>query len=442
MCDTFIALPAATADGSVLFGKNSDREPNEAQYLEYHPARTYETGETLQCTYLQIPQVRSTYAVVLSRPFWMWGAEMGSNEKGVVIGNEAVFTRMSRASKAGLTGMDLLRLGLERSATAVAALDTIVELLAEYGQGGACGFEDKRLTYHNSFIIADPAEAWVLETAGPLWAALKVTDCYAISNCLSIGEHFDRSHPDVIATARRRGWLKPGRTFHFARCFSDWFYTTFSASRRRQGRTSGLMQKTAGKLDVPSALGILRDHHVPTYSPDTHLLLDRVCAHAANPLTRFAAQSTASFVAHLKADRQTYWATGTSAPCTGVFKPFWFEDKVLPDLGPPPAGHYDPAALWWNHEKLHRLVLADYRARIGVYRAERDQLEENFFERAAQASAGECWQVTRAAFQQAWEASQKWMGSLQELPVHKRPRAYYRHFWNRQNKKAGLAMHL
>jgi dipeptidase len=36
MCDTFVALPAVTPDGSVIFGKNSDREPNEAQALEYH----------------------------------------------------------------------------------------------------------------------------------------------------------------------------------------------------------------------------------------------------------------------------------------------------------------------------------------------------------------------------------------------------------------------
>ena len=31
MCDTFVALPDATVDGSVIFGKNSDRPAGESQ---------------------------------------------------------------------------------------------------------------------------------------------------------------------------------------------------------------------------------------------------------------------------------------------------------------------------------------------------------------------------------------------------------------------------
>jgi len=442
MCDTFIAISPTTADGAVIFGKNSDREPNEAQNLEYHPARTYGAGQTLQCTYLTIPQARSTHAVLLSRPFWMWGAEMGSNEKGVVIGNEAVFTRMPYSLKGGLTGMDLLRLGLERGATAQEALDTIVGLLADYGQGGVCGYEDRRLTYHNSFIIADSTEAWVLETAGSVWAALKVRDHYAISNCLSIGEDFDRSHPDLIENARRHGRLKQDRTFHFARCFSDWFYTYFSASRKRQRCSLELLQQSAGKLDVAGAMRVLRDHHSVPYRPDTHLFLDRVCAHAANPLTRYAAQSTASLVAHLKTGQQTYWTTGTSAPCTGIFKPVWFEGEVVPDIGPPPNGRYNPAALWWHHEKLHRLVLADFSHRIEAYRQERDELEQSFLAEASKAGPGRRRQVSQTSFRQARIATQKWIVQVQKLPTQKRPKAYYRNFWQRQNKKAGLAIPL
>ncbi len=207
MCDTFLALPSVTADGSVIFGKNSDREPNEAQALEYHPGQSFggPAKDKCICTYIAVPQVRETFATLLCRPFWMWGAEMGANEKGVVIGNEAVWTRMPLIKKGGLTGMDLIRLALERSANASRALETIVQLLADFGQGGICGYEDKRLAYHNSFIIADPREGWVLETAGHLWAAVRIKESYSISNGLTIGESFDECHPQLIETARQKG---------------------------------------------------------------------------------------------------------------------------------------------------------------------------------------------------------------------------------------------
>src|SRR5665213_3889724 len=109
MCDTLIATPAVTARGAMLFGKNSDRERNEAQVLEMHPRRDHGRGASVRLTYVQIDQVIRTNACLISRPFWMWGAEMGANEHGVVIGNEAVFTDQPYAP-AGLTGMDLLRL--------------------------------------------------------------------------------------------------------------------------------------------------------------------------------------------------------------------------------------------------------------------------------------------------------------------------------------------
>ena len=170
MCDTLVATGEATADGTVILAKNSDREPNEAQALTHVPRAKHAAGATIQCTYIDIPQVPETYEVLLSRPFWMWGCEMGANERGVAIGNEAVFTKEPYNKEAGLTGMDLIRLALERADTARGALDIITGLLDAHGQGGNGGFQHK-LYYHNSFIIADPGDAWVLETAGRLWAA-------------------------------------------------------------------------------------------------------------------------------------------------------------------------------------------------------------------------------------------------------------------------------
>jgi len=218
VCDTLVALPNSTREGVTIFAKNSDREPNEAQVVEFIP-RTRHDEEYVQCTYVKVPQVRETYAVVISRPYWMRGAEMGVNEHGVAIGNEAVFTKLPYA-KTGLTGMDMLRLALERSRTAREALDLIIALLEEYGQGGNCSATGK-LYYHNSFIIADPREAWVLETAGRFWVAARVRDVRSISNALSIERGWDMASKGVVEYAVERGWCKGEEDFSFARCYSD-----------------------------------------------------------------------------------------------------------------------------------------------------------------------------------------------------------------------------
>ena len=429
MCDTFVATSSATADGSVIFGKNSDREPNEAQALEYNPPDSFPEGAKVRCTYIEIPQVRETYGVLLSRPFWMWGAEIGVNEQGVAIGNEAVWTKMPLSRKGGITGMDLLRLALERSPTAERALEVITDLLTEHGQGGICGYEDKKLTYHNSFLIADPKKAWVLETAGPLWAAKRITGSYAISNGLTIGEQFDLSHPDLIETAQRNRWLKKGKTFNFAKCYSDWFYHTFTACRARRERSAQLLGN--GKpFEVKDAFAILRDHGgEDTYRPDRHYLMNHICAHSANSLSRHATQSTASLVAHLSSKARTVWATGTSAPCTGVFKPIQFEGVVLPDLGPELTGKYDPNSHWWRHEKLHRSLLNDFPARLSTFRQKRDELETKWLESLQDISE---------SFELVSDLEEEWLEKISEMPIEGKLKRNYRRYWKKQNSNVGL----
>lgn len=130
MCDTLVSL---TADG-VLLAKNSDRDVNEPQVLRFHPAAEHPPDAEVATTWSSIAQVRRTHAVLLSQPWWMWGAEIGTNEHGVSIGNEAVFTRRTGDPGDGtLLGMDLLRLALERATTAADAVELIVSLLEEHG---------------------------------------------------------------------------------------------------------------------------------------------------------------------------------------------------------------------------------------------------------------------------------------------------------------------
>ena len=438
MCDTFVAMPSMTNDGLVIFGKNSDREPNEAQVLEYHQKAEYTSGDTLKCTYIDIPQVATTNAVLISRPFWMWGAEIGANDKGVVIGNEAVFTKMPTEKEGRLTGMDMLRLALERADTSQRALEVIVELLSNFGQGGPCGFEDKKLTYHNSFIIADSSEAWVLETSAHLWVAKKVKDYYAISNGLTIGEEFDLSHPDLINYARKKGWLKRGHTFNFAECYSDWFYTTFSRCNAR--RDSSLGKLNSNTMDVLEAFSILRNHGSSDYAPDSHFLMNHVCAHAANKTARNASQSTASMVASLKKDECTYWATGTSAPCTSVFKPIRFIGDILPDLGPKPNGKYTSHSLWWEHEKVHRTILQDFHKRHQLYSKRQNELESTLYLESLATSPDNFINLTKSAFDQAKLLDKNFLNDIINTSIEKPLRNNYNRFWKTQNRKANILL--
>jgi secernin len=162
-CDTLVALAPATADGSVILAKNSDRPADESQPLFQAPRANHPPGTLLKCQYLKLPQVKKTFAVIGSRPHWLWGFEHGVNDCGVAIGNEAVFTK-EELPEAGLLGMDLVRLGLERGKSARQALEVMVALLEQYGQGGAA-YEHLNWGYSNSFIIADSVEAYLLNIA-------------------------------------------------------------------------------------------------------------------------------------------------------------------------------------------------------------------------------------------------------------------------------------
>ena len=378
MCDTFVALGSVTIDGSTLFAKNSDREPNEAHCLLRVQAARHAPGEHVKCTYVEIPQVEETYEVLLAKPFWIWGAEMGANEHGVAIGNEAVFTKVPDDKRPGLIGMDLLRLALERARTARAALDVITDLLGEYGQGGNCGFHHPTY-YHNSFLMADPREAWVLETAGKHWAAERVKDVRSISNGLTIGNTWDLASPNLVAYAMERGWCKGRDDFHFARCYSDLVNTRFSRCNERQCRTMDALaaQRGTHSLTVETMTRALRDHSADAdahWSPARGITAFNVCAHAGFGPIR-ATQTTGSMVSHLAPGAQMHFVTGTSAPCTSVFKPMWLGGE-LPDTGAAPGGQFDSAALFWRHEQLHRATLRDYAARLAMYRDERDELEQ------------------------------------------------------------------
>jgi dipeptidase len=347
---------------------------------------------------------------------------MGANEHGVVIGNEAVFTKIPYGKTPGLIGMDLLRLALERAPTARAALDVITALLAQYGQSGNCGYQHATY-YHNSFLIADPRDAWVLETADKHWAAERVRDIRTISNGLTIGNQFDLASPDLVNYAIERGWCNSRDAFHFARCYSDFLFTRFSQSRVRQCRTTALLAAQRGKITVETMTRVLRDHgDDANWLPARGVASFDVCAHAGWGPIR-GTQTTGSLVAHLTPTAQTHFVTGTAAPCTSIFKPVWLDAGVPHAAEPAPTGENDAATLFWRHEQLHRATLRDYAPRRALYRAERDALEQQMIADALacrEQSREERRVCSARAFAQADEAEKQWTARVLAHAAKKR----------------------
>ena len=358
-CDSLVALRDCTADGSVLFGKNSDRPAEEPQPLVQSARQQHAPGSKLRCTYVEIDQVAETARLIGSHPFWLWGFEHGLNEHGVAIGNHTVFTRDPLPSESGLIGMDLVRLGLERGSSAFHAVEVITSLLERYGQGGS-GYFDKEWAYQNSFLIADRREAYVLETSDRRWALRRIHDVGSASNHLTIGDDWDAVSPGLIEHAVEQGWWSGDRRFDFAAAYRDETMAPAIISSGRHGRTCQLLAAARGQLTAASLRAALRDHydggpvHHPGRAPDDEKYYS-VCMHA-DPV----GTTTASMVTRLGADGEplVYWGS-LGSPCVGVFLPYYL-DGELPEVLGRGGEHSSVDSPWWRFKELLTLVERDF----------------------------------------------------------------------------------
>ena len=442
MCDTILAPPTSTADGIVLFGKNSDRQRNEAHCVEMFPAVEHEAGARLSCTYITIPQVRRTNALILCRPFWIWGAEMGANEHSVVIGNEGLYARIPPPEDNALIGMDLLRLALERATTAAEALEVITTLLEKHGQGGNCGHLTPTF-YNNSFMISDPTEAFVLETLGREWVVEEVSGVRAISNEYSIRGKVDGMSAGMLEQLRALGWKEGEEPLNPAEWLADPEKVHIGTARGRYKRAMSMLGSQESRLSVADMMTILRDHdptgqHASEWNPRLPLKFS-LCIHAGSE-ERFG-QTTGSLVSEIRSKNSVHWVTGTSAPCISIFKPM-LVDVPLPEHGPRANDRFSPQSLWWRHEQLHRKVLqGDLPKFIDEIRSERDALEAHFRCRVQEVLNGgtvldrahviaDCWKVAQHA-EESWHAHVNAATDVSDQSA-------YGMMWEKMNKLAGI----
>jgi secernin len=422
MCDTWVALADATANQRVLFGKNSDRPIFDCQPLVLNPRRPWPDGSVLRLAYHELAQAPVTYATLGSRPYWCWGYEEGINEFGVVIGNEAVYTKPQRRQissfdqngqlELGILGMELLRLALERSRTAEQAVALIGHLTETYGQSGSAvpGKNHRDGGYDNSFLIADGGEAWILETAGRRWAAERfASGVTSISNQLAIRTHWTAGSPDLATHAVDQGWWPAAQSqcLDFARAYIDETVPRH-LSHLRMMRSRQLLAERQGAIDVAWMKRIAHDHYEDTFldgpyfdAADPDFL--SLCMHVSPG--RFTWGNTASScVAVLPQSRgeiPVFWWT-PGPPCNGCYVPFFVHADGLPPIvsqAGTSGGCYvqplqttedafSPDSYWWLFRRLldetkgaeEGSAPGQYPARNPAVRARFDSLERSFAE--------------------------------------------------------------
>ena len=299
MCDTLCVRNPT----GMWFAKNSDRHPDEAQVVEWHPRR--HAGRELRTQYLTLPD-RDACAFLASRPVWLWGVEHGVNERGVAAGNQKIWTKENpHHLPAALLGMDIVRLVLERAGTADDALEIATALIEKYGQGGS-GEPHHDEPYFSSFLFTDARGGWVVETSNRTWVARPVDSGSSISNRVSLSTDWTRASPDIAPGTDFDEYRLP----HLSTAIAD----------HRRAVTAACVAK-GSHATLADIISTLRSH-----SDDG--MGFTVCMHRRD----MHSQTTASMIANLPADGsapRTWVCLGN--PCVGVYVPVT-ADKVPSEL--------------------------------------------------------------------------------------------------------------
>ena len=425
MCDSFVALPPATLNDTVILGKSADCQVNEALALVRIPNQKHLPGEVFKTAFIVIPQVEETHEVIMGKSFWTWGGEIGINEYGVAIGNEAVFTTLQKEEKFdGLVVTDMLRLGLERGRTSREAVEAIGAALEQFGQGGNCELSGNS-HFDGSYLIADTSEAWILETAGRKWVARRLEDSIgSISNVLSIGQDWN-----IGSLTEREDW---------AQTYGDPEIVPSIGSRERQACSYNGLAALKGRITVKAAFDILRDHG-DGYHPAVGDVHRNICVHAGPPEKR-QWQATGAMVSEVGPNGVIGWFTATSGTCVSIFKPV-FPGVELPSTGRLPLEHFDPRSLWWKHELLHRRAMADFENIVQQIRKDFDVLEAEFLAEAPSVLTGTIAhksEFVEYCFHRAEQATDDWIKELaarSDLEFKDPP---YRAMWHKFNRQAGI----
>ena len=220
-CTNLIVTKGASKDGSVMVTYTCDGEFHPR--LRYDPPKDYAPED-----YLEIKDWSDSVRGTVKQVPHTYGVVHLMNEHQVVIGETTFGGRLELENRQGLLHYwILMRLALQRVKTAREAIEVMTNLVEEYGYAST----------GESFSIADPREAWLMEMIGSgpggrgaIWVARRVPDGYvcAHANASRIST-FPLNDPknclyarNVISFAVDKGYYDPnsGKPFSFCDAYN------------------------------------------------------------------------------------------------------------------------------------------------------------------------------------------------------------------------------
>lgn len=272
-CTNLIVGKNASADGSVIVSYSADSY-GMFGFLCHYPAATYpagamrdiyewDTGKFLG----QIKEAKQTYNVVGNiNEFQVTIAETTFGGRPELVDTTAIMDYGS-----------LIYVALQRSRTAKEAIKIMTSLVKEYGYYSS----------GESFTIADPNEAWIMEmigkgpgVKGAVWVAVRIPDdCIAAHANQSRIHKFDMSDkdnclysPDVISFAREKGYFSgANKDFSFADAYCPLDFSGLRACEARVWSYYNMFSKATGQAYLPYVQGDSKEP-MPLYvKPDRKL---------------------------------------------------------------------------------------------------------------------------------------------------------------------------
>ena len=273
-CTNFIVTKGASTDGSVMVTYAAD---SHALYgaLYHTPAGKYKAGTILPVyewdpgRYLtDIPQVKETYSTIGNM-----------NEHSLIIGETTYGGRRELEDSTGRMDYgSLIYITLQRAKTAREAIGVIAELANTYGYASS----------GESFSIADPDEAWIMELIGKgckldakgentrkgiVWVARRIPDGYVSAHAnqarITTFPKDDPENclysPDVVSFAREMGYYD-GLDADFSFC-DAYAPLDFGALRACEARVWAFFRTVADDMDqyVDYAMGHNKENRMPLW---------------------------------------------------------------------------------------------------------------------------------------------------------------------------------